>query len=413
MIRPALLVPCLLLPWVCAAQTVTPAAGHYRVEGTDQELGVYTARVELDAQGRLSGEARFADGAEGALSGRARAGRDGRLEVAATLSKEVEDRRGLSGVLAHVGVHRQRTLSRAGSTRYRALGDGWIGAYLARGQEDERRGVERWARLSAEVTVKLRVMTWNVLGFKTSWASREGKLAAVIRREAPDVLCLEEVNGVTRGRGTQAARLAKAAGGYEVVFEGARSRTFLGLGWEGNAILARGKVLERARFELPSGPAELHALGRVVVHARVELRPGVCLDVFATHLHQKQDDAGKAHRLDQGQAFLAWLRGRPDRGPRFIAGDFNEAPGGKLVPLLIGQGGFLDGWAAANPGQTGGTSSTGRRIDYLFFQDPARRKRARVLRAWTVGPNERGDEGPMLSDHRGIVADVELTLPRS
>lgn len=410
-----LLLTCLGGP--ALARPAIELEGRFVVRGVDRDLGAYRGSVEVQRQGaryRFKGAVRYAGGAEGRVLGEARWGRDGRILVRSQIGRSERAKAGAGRRVDPSATKRLARLpkqSRRGEARFRVSASGeLIGAFLAEGVAGERVGVERWERPTLK-TVRLKVMTFNVLGFKADWLEREGRVAAVIAEEKPDLVCLQEVVGITRGTSLQVKRLAKKAGGYHHTFEGARSYTGrAGLVWLGNAILSRGPIKHRGRLALPNKSGKY---ARALAHARVEVARGVTVDVISLHLHQERGEAEGELRLEQGRALLRFLRELPPKGLRLVAGDFNERPDGKLHALLTGKGHLLDSYLAAHPDATGGavgaTSSSGKhRIDYLFWQAPfASGGKVKVNRAWVRRPKA-GE--PLVSDHRPVFSEVELRV---
>lgn len=282
---------------------------------------------------------------------------------------------------------------------------------------------ETWRRVDRAGTVVLKVMTFNILGNKVDWLRRERKVAAVINAERPDIVFLQEVPGQTRTRSYHVGALARLTG-MKGTFRGHHRTGPFGLLTFGNAILSRGSVSHSDSIELPRSPDAGEQ--RSVVYARVEVRPGVKINAFSTHLTSGTNAAKEAARQQQAVAALRWLATFRDR-PLLLAGDFNARPGSPTLELLTGRrtvsgttGRLRDGWlAAAMPGTgaTFGAATSDKRIDYVFW-DPASTAQltsapsdvaatggVRVLRAWTRGENS-GPDAP--SDHRALVMSVEM-----
>ena len=409
----------------CAAAAQVDRSGRYTVEGHEEGWGDHLGWVTLRTTGAgtwtVRGALEFpATGARGAISGQARDGGQGGMLAELTLTLTGPGTGGTSINAALQGEPGPRAGSRrevrVGRTRLQASDDQvrlrarWDPAGAAAG-EHGRSGRETWTREARPGTAILELMTFNVKGFTKDWFSREGRVAAVIKAEQPDVVALQEVMGVRRTHSLQASRLARRAGGYHYAFQGARAYTPLKLLWMGNAILSKGKLEDGSRLQLTQGPGSLGTFPRAVTHARIEVRPGAWLHVFSTHLHHKGGKESDAVRVTQARELLQFMR-RHRPGPLVLMGDLNADPEDPCVRNLLGAG-LRDAFAEANPGDQRGTNSNGkRRIDYVMVDEPERPaiSGVRVLGAWLHGPNT--ERGEMVSDHHAVVVSAELRLPR-
>jgi endonuclease/exonuclease/phosphatase family metal-dependent hydrolase len=286
-----------------------------------------------------------------------------------------------------------------------------------------RSATESWRRVDRAGTVVLKVMTFNILGNKVDWLKRQGKVAAVINAERPDIVFMQEVPGQTRTHSYHVGALARLTGMHGT-FRGHHRTGPFGLLTFGNAILSRGSVSHSDSIELPK--SAVAGEQRSVVYARVEVRPGVKVNAFSTHLTTGRSDAEEAARQKQVVAALRWFATFRDR-PLLFAGDFNARPTSPTTELLTGRrtvsgvtGRLRDGWLAANmpgTGATFGEATSDKRIDYIFWdpasaaqlanapRDVAATGGVRVLRAWTRGENSGPDAA---SDHRALVMSVEM-----
>lgn len=175
---------------------------------------------------------------------------------------------------------------------------------------------------------EIKIVSYNIAGHLA--LPRGGHLEAVaelIKREAPDVVGLQEVHrGTWQARfRDQAAELA-AATGLTPHF----APSFRSLGGEfGNAILVRGRVLTAETVPLPS-------LGepRSLLKARLEVR-GVEIDFFVTHL-SSWGKVSRRTRAEQARCLAEHLRAAP--GPFVLCGDLNAPPeASELAGLLSGE----------------------------------------------------------------------------
>lgn len=136
----------------------------------------------------------------------------------------------------------------------------------------------------------------------------------------------------------------------------------------------------------------------------------------SVHLSPRCPEAGRLRQLRQALALLAELAA--DYEPRLVvlAGDLNTAPRPEN-PLLaeLAARGFVDTFAAARPGEPGGTFGLPGnpyarrpgppvRIDYLFVKgDGIEIRDSRVVLD--------GRDGPFVSDHAGVLTRLRLPAP--
>jgi endonuclease/exonuclease/phosphatase family metal-dependent hydrolase len=260
----------------------------------------------------------------------------------------------------------------------------------------------------------LRVLTLNVWNLAGDWRARRQAIVAVVRRHAPDVVCLQEV--VENDRGNQAEWLAEALGGWSVAYAG--EPVAGGPDLFGNAVLSRRAIDATATVRLPHVPDDAE-VQRVAVHARTG---GV--DVFSTHLAWQLHDA--ALREEQVQALVRFVEERADPaagvGP-VVAGDFNAEPDSDAIRYLCGLtslGGastyLQDAWRIAGDGGPGITwdnrnphaavdREPDRRLDYVFSGFHGRTGRGRPVECRVVA--DEPVEGVWPSDHHGVLAVLE------
>jgi endonuclease/exonuclease/phosphatase family metal-dependent hydrolase len=256
----------------------------------------------------------------------------------------------------------------------------------------------------------LRVLTLNIWNLAGHWRSRREVILGMLRRWAPDVVCLQEV--VENERGNQAEWLACELGASSVAYAG---EPVAGTARFGNAVLSRWPIETNASTRLPYEPDDLE-VQRVVVHARTG---GV--DVFSTHLAWQLHDATLRER--QVQALVRFVSDRTDpaapAGP-VVAGDFNAEPDSSVVRYLSGLaslGGasiyFQDAWRLAGDGGQGITWSNrnlnaaldqepDRRIDYIFSGFHGRHGGGRPVECRVVA--DEPADGVWPSDHFGVLA---------
>jgi len=396
--RTVLLVPLLLgLLSFAAADELTP--GRYRVSGTEPGWGSYTGEVVVEGSARrqrYAGAVRWADGRPGAVRGTVFVNSFGSL-----VSERLTKGGGMTGALAGTADTRSRVGSLAGP-----LGNRAETAFAQAG----RRG--SWRQLSRRVTV--RVLSFNILGFKSDWLSRAGRVAKVIRDARPDVVAFQEVLGQSRGRSAQINSLAKRSGGFRTRFEGYRKYSWLGP-WMGNAVISRWKIEAFQRVPLSSGGKGIeNDYPRGATWARIAHPSGARIDVGSVHLHHRHDsglddDLRVKQVREAKDAFV-----RRGSALRLLVGDYNARPNSPTVRTMK-DAGWRDLWVEARPNDPGYSASvlggrSPKRIDYVFAK-PRAGSDVEALSARTFGPRTRGDSGDLVSDHKAVLVVLALDVP--
>lgn len=395
--KPSVLLAPLLLGLLSFAHADDLTPGRYRVSGTEPGWGSYRGEVVVDGSSRrlrYAGAVRWADGRPGAVRGTVFVNSFGTL-----VSERLTKGGGMRG-------------SRAGTADTRARVGSLTGPLGSRAEtvfaQAGRRG--SWRQLSRRVTV--RVLSFNVLGFKSDWLSRAGRVAKVIRDARPDVVAFQEVVGQSRGRSAQVNSLAKRAGGFKTRFEGYRKYSFFGP-WMGNAVISRWRIEAFQRVPLPrGGPGIENDYPRGVTWARIAHPSGARIDVGSLHLHHRHDSGlDDDLRVRQvRQAMRAFVR----RGSalRLLVGDYNARPGSRTVQAMAGAG-WRDLWVEARPNDPGYSASvlgkgSPKRIDYVFAKPPAGSD-VEAVSARTFGPRTR--DGELISDHKAVLVVLSLDVP--
>ena len=182
-------------------------------------------------------------------------------------------------------------------------------------------------RSSAKEGKQVRVMTYNIHHANPPSKAEAGEIdidaiAAVIRKENPDLVALQEVDADTRrsGKGNQAELIAEKLGmeaffGRAIDHEG---------GYYGVAILSRYPLAETKVTPLPEDAAPASE-DRVLATAKVTLPGGVVIRFGSTHL----DVVSPENREQQVKA----INGVAAEGttPFIVAGDFNAVPGSVAI----------------------------------------------------------------------------------
>ncbi|WP_260477013.1 endonuclease/exonuclease/phosphatase family protein [Stenotrophomonas sp. 278] len=239
----------------------------------------------------------------------------------------------------------------------------------------------------------LSVVTFNLHHDREDWPERRRVIQRELERLQPDVVALQEVIQKPHVR-NQAAWLARKLG-YDYLFVSTdppgRFKRY------GNALLTRRPVL--ARNEHLLAPRTDY---RTVGHLRIDV-DGQAVSVYATHLNERSDDAGKQIRGEQIADLLAFVARTSGGAPVVIAGDFNaQVDAGDLSPLRQR---FGDSYGSVHVNNELAQVSTlnrhyfdaPRRIDHVFFQqDQLVAREARLLF------DEPYAEGRWASDHYGV-----------
>ncbi len=271
----------------------------------------------------------------------------------------------------------------------------------------------------------------------TAFPGRADALAAALRREAPDLVGLQEVC-LWRADGEllwdYEAELLAALARQGLVYEHVVGQaTFHGWGvvpvdgrdtrldlTGSNTILRRtdspvqvestASGLFGNAFTVPASGFDVQATldrGWSAARCSVAGASGTRFAFVDTHT-EAYDDAARDIQRDE---LLGRLTDHTDAV--VVVGDFNAVPGSVGMPK-----GFVDAWVAAGhpsegaeaatSGQAGDlsneTSTLRERIDYVWVRG------ARVTSATRIGvhPNERTRDGLWPSDHAGVVVELEL-----
>ncbi|HKX25754.1 MAG TPA: endonuclease/exonuclease/phosphatase family protein [Actinomycetota bacterium] len=218
--------------------------------------------------------------------------------------------------------------------------------------------------------MRLRVMVWNVHGFRAGVAA----IGDAVASAEPDVLILNETRylGFRLRRFSRRLGLSRAAG--------------TGL-WRPipNAILVR-PPWRIVRHEKVVLPRSRRTIRRGVVTATIG-RAGSRLQVTAVHL-----GLSGGERLEHARLLTDALAGAR---PLILGGDLNEGPDGPAASWIGSR--YFD-VCATGCGSTFPSAAPRARIDYLFVSDGVRVERAEVGEP---------DHAP-LSDHLPVVADLSV-----
>ncbi len=263
-------------------------------------------------------------------------------------------------------------------------------------------------------TPTLSVMTWNLWWRFGPWRERAAAIAATLAREAPDIICLQEV--WDDGRRNFAAELADGLGYAHAYAPGARPNGI----HMGNAILSRWPIKTREAIALHDEPGAEEM--RVALRADVAGPTGT-IPVFCTHLNYLPYHS--AIRQKQVADLLAFIKRSP-RGalPAILAGDFNADPMSDEIRMITGRAAapvsgiaLFDSWDHCHPGAPGLTWSRENpfaaenpepqgRIDYIFVARPRAGNAGTIMNSRIAG--NAALKGIWPSDHFALVSDLAL-----
>ncbi|MEX2626868.1 MAG: endonuclease/exonuclease/phosphatase family protein [Ilumatobacteraceae bacterium] len=272
----------------------------------------------------------------------------------------------------------------------------------------------------------IRVMTWNLWWRFGDHERREPAIIDVLRREAPDIVCLQEVwasRDVGGREETQADRLAGALGMHASTTEHAWSD---GLSF-GNAILSRWPIANVADEPLPRFDGR--SGHRRVLLVRID-SPWGPWPVITTHLDHRFDaSATRRRQLHRVMEVAAEHRGDPERElPAVLGGDLNAVPDSDEIRTTTGRSAgappgivFSDVWEQVGDGDgatwrrdnphVADSAWPDRRIDQLMVSWPRPKPVGNPERAWLAGhgPVDLDGEPVWPSDHAAVVAEVRTS----
>jgi len=244
----------------------------------------------------------------------------------------------------------------------------------------------------------LKVMTLNVAhgrrdGFHQAFLDEAqiranlGRIAEVARREAPDVLALQEVDGPSGWSGGfgHVVYLADKAG-FPRSLRGSHTSGF-GLDY-GTALLARHDLLDGASHVF--SPSTLTPpKGFVVASVAWPSRPEVLVDVVSVHMDFFGDPVQRRQAAELAEVLAA--RGRP----RVVMGDLNVewGDGDGVLEQLMDALSLSAYEGSARDLVT--FPAAGRRVDWILISPELRFVSHRVL-------------PETLSDHRAVTAEIGL-----
>jgi endonuclease/exonuclease/phosphatase family metal-dependent hydrolase len=238
---------------------------------------------------------------------------------------------------------------------------------------------------SSEVTVKLRVMSWNIHhGEGIDGLLDLERIAQLIRETQPDLVALQEVDrGVARTARRDLPSELAALTGLTPVFS--RNLAFQG-GDYGNATLSRWPIVGSTNHHyrmLREGEQ------RGLLQTTLDIR-GHHLSFWNTHIDHRPDHSERLSNVEEIRTLLS-----ANTHPVILTGDFNDLPNQPVYTHLSAL--FRDAWIEG--GQGDGATFPGRdnprRIDYLWLD---RRANFSVSHAQVLSSDA--------SDHLPLVVDL-------
>ena len=258
------------------------------------------------------------------------------------------------------------------------------------------------------MATRVRLATLNLLYYPQGdrWRERRPLVEAELGTVAADVVGFQEVNrSIDQDRGLAGAvpDLDYAVYRASEIVPPRYPRH-----WDGVVLLARRS----------SGQVRFHEVRRLT-HQRVvqalglRLEGGETLTVANTHLHHPDGPSGHVARLRQARSIVAWLSTLPPSDATVLLGDLNGLPDEPSLRFLF-DAGFRSATREAGRGDPGtfgsglvaptiyrGPASC---IDYVLVREGATVLDARLAFDQPAGH----DPGLYPSDHRGLIADVEV-----
>jgi endonuclease/exonuclease/phosphatase family metal-dependent hydrolase len=255
----------------------------------------------------------------------------------------------------------------------------------------------------------VRVVTWNVWGLYGPWREREAAIAATLREARPDIVVLTE--SWAKDGDSQCARLAGPLGLPHHAFSGVAAQEDPAA-LSGVAVMSRWPV--RRESALAFGGARVQFAGLSGPRGLVQVY-GLVMDAWWFDQSQARQQAVRD--------LLAFVnKGRDDRAPLIVCGDFNADPDSDEIRMITGRTAapvpglsFYDAWEVAGPAAPGHTWSNdnpwatqllwpSRRIDYIFSAAPRPGGAGHPLRTTLLGTGPVNDVYP--SDHYALQADL-------
>ncbi len=245
-------------------------------------------------------------------------------------------------------------------------------------------------QLEAGEPVRVRVLSYNIHhGRGVDGKIDLQRIAKIIRDARPDIVALQECDRKTRrSQGVdQPAELARLTD-MHVLFE--PNIAFQG-GQYGNAVLSRRKAVRHVNHRLPSLTVGEQ---RGMLDVTFDLHDdGPRIRFLTTHLDYRRDDS---ERLESCKMIEKLTAAQPDQ-PMILAGDLNALWDSRVMDRLRSQ------WMTTRnkPIFTFPAGGPKRQIDYILYRPADRWKSVSTQVV----------EAPVASDHRPLLAELELLIP--
>ncbi|PHV69394.1 endonuclease [Sporanaerobium hydrogeniformans] len=257
----------------------------------------------------------------------------------------------------------------------------------------------------------MKIMTFNlrsdnILDIHNRWKKRKEIVYKVINKYQCDIIGLQEVTGQME------KDIKENMEAYQIFGEGRTKKLFL----EKNNLLIKHNYPIQApeTFWLSSTPDRVGSsiwyslFPRICTTAIVEVKPGVCVRVYNTHLDCLLPYAREYGLKKIAQAMEKYQK--QEDLPCILMGDFNATPESKLIKnfkngvysnkhFIAVQEMDSQLYKESTMGMFKGKEK-GMHIDYIFVSDDFNIKDVRIVRD--------NMEGKYPSDHYPIIADIEL-----
>ena len=248
----------------------------------------------------------------------------------------------------------------------------------------------------------LKVMTYNI----HHGGGMDGKLdldriAAIIAREKPDIVGLNEVDNNFAGRSNflnEPKLLAEKLDMHYVYASTLSSGDAEKPNQYGNALLSKFPIKKWASHKLYRFE---NNEPRVCIEAVVNVS-GADYTVMVTHLDHRSDQG----RAEQARDIIELAADKPVR--TILMGDFNAIPPGadeseqsvRSRPISIILEKFRDSFVLAGAGEPGSNRDSSRRIDYVFVSEDLAEK---VVSCEII----RTEQTKVASDHKPVVVVID------
>jgi len=212
------------------------------------------------------------------------------------------------------------------------------------------------------------------------------RIADVIKKEAPDLVGLQEVDRGTK-RTERKDEIAELAGLTRMDYAFAHNLDYDG-GQYGVAILSR-NLIKNIDHRMYENRREAERRGMLRVEVEIN---GKLVNFVTTHLDYQYADG----RLFETEQMLKFLEGM--KGPLFVSGDLNDEPAGSAYQLILTK--FQDGWldgGAKGDGFSYPADKPVKRIDYLFYR---KSDGVKAKKSWIVDT--------LASDHVPVMTEFEV-----